>query len=753
MIAGDVGSWKPAMSWLAVAGGLAVGAALHGGAWTPVPPQAAAVARVGLPVLLVAVACTRPRFGGVVWVVAAMAVVLGGARAGAIDHAAAALPERALTGTRITLTEPLAASSREHASTAAARLGGRSVVVSAPRYGAPTRAMPRGAIVAVTGGVEPLGTDGNDARLRRKGVAGRVLASAITWDGARRAGVLGAIDRFADAATRTLTRAVGARRGALLAGMALGVADDIPDGDQDALRTSGLWHLVAASGGNIALVVALVMAVGWVLGVGDRWRLLTSAVAVCAYVPLAGAGPSIVRAGVMGLVGLTALAVRREHRTADALALAAALTLCLNPRDVLDVGWQLSFAASAALLLAAPSATAALRGLGLPTFLAAGLACTLVATVATAPITLLVFGQLSVIGLVANALAIPLVGIAVWSGAVAALLTPLSPLVAGWAAAPGGQAAGAMLTIADWSSTRSFAVVGPAGAGAILAGILLAVVVRPPRAVVALAVAAATVVLAFSVPRAPGAPRLLVLDIGQGSAALLQDGDDGVLVDAGPQDGGVVAELRKAGIRHLKAMVLSHPAADHDGGGAAVLAAFPTDLVLDGGEPGGGPTHDAALRVASRRGVRVEPVRAGQTLAFGAIALRVRWPTPAATRRPGDPNDRAAVIDATVGTLHALLPADAEGNVLRTLPGLRDAVLVVSHHGSADPDLPAVLSRVRPQVAVISVGAHNSYGHPAPATVAALAAARVPTLRTDQAGSIEIRADASGRILVRTEAS
>lgn len=747
--AGDPPVRRPGVVWAGIAMGLAVGGALHGGAWAPIGPGSASIARVVLPAMLLAIGATRPGRGGALWVVVDAAVILGGIRAGAIDRAAAPIGQRALSTASLTLTAPLAASSHEHASTATAVLQGRQVVVSAPRFGASTPAFPRGAVIAVTGAVEPLGSDGGDARLRRQGVAGRLLAADITWRGARRGGVVGVIDRFADHATRTLVTAVGARRGALLAGMALGVADDIPDDDRDALRASGLWHLVAASGGNIALVVALVMALGWGIGVPDRARLIVAGLAVCAYVPLAGSGASIERAGAMGLAGLAALWFGREHRTSDALAMAAALTLLLNPRDLLDVGWQLSFAAAAGLLLAAPRVTAALRGVGAPTWLAGGLACTVVATVATAPITLVVFGQLSLIGLVANALAIPLVGAAVWSGALAALFTPLSPQVAEWIAAPGGQAARAMLAIADWSSTRSYAVVGPAAAGALVVALALIWVIRPPRVIVGGLAIAASAVLTFSVPRAPTVPRLVVLDIGQGSAALLQDGDRGVLVDAGPQDGGVVGELRKAGLRHLDAMVLSHPAADHDGGGAAVLSAFPTDLVLDGGEPGGGPTHDAAIRVASRRGVQVVPVRAGQSLTFGRIAIRVRWPTPAAVGRPGDPNDRAAVIDASVGSLRALLPADAEGNVLRTLAGLRDAVLVVSHHGSADPDLPKVLDRLHPQLAVISVGARNTYGHPAPATVTALAAARVPTLRTDQVGSVDVRADATGRIVVR----
>jgi competence protein ComEC len=382
-----------------------------------------------------------------------------------------------------------------------------------------------------------------------------------------------------------------------------------------------------------------------------------------------------------------------------------------------------------------------------------GLACTVVATIATAPVMLLVFGELSLIGLVANALVLPLVGIAVWSGALSAAFTPIAPVVAGWLAQPGGIAAGLTLEIASWSERRAYAVVGWEGALAVVVAIALVLVIRPPKVIVGAIVAGAALTLAFSVPRPPSEPRLLVIDIGQGNASLLQDGTEGVLVDAGPVDGGVVAALRRSGIRRLRSVILSHPAADHDGGAASAIDAFPTDLVIDGGTPGGGPTHDAAIRAARRRGTRVVQARVGQQLSFGRIALRLRWPTARASAAPGDPNDRAAVVEAQIGTLRALLPADAEGNVLTTLPNLKADVLVVSHHGSNDDRLPAVLRRLRPRLAVISLGTPNTYGHPTPATLGALRDARVPTLRTDQDGTIDVRAGADGQLAVRRVAS
>lgn len=735
-----------ALGWAIVALAFAVGGAVG------------ATDRVVLAVVVLAVAVSRPAERTIAgmrrplfWLVIAACVIVGGLRADAITASADCGGPHALDAATVEVTEALAAGRPGHppARARAVLAGGRLVELRTPRFGSGSPALPRGAIAEVSGTFLPLGDHPADGRLQRQGVCGRLLAATITWDGARRSGAAGAIDRFATRAERSYAATLGSRRGSLVAGMALGADDGIAEPEAEALRTSGLWHLVAASGGNIALVVALVMALGWAAGAGDRTRLALAAVAVVLYVPLAGAGPSIQRAGVMGLAALLALALRREHRSATALAFAAAMTLAVDPRAWLDVGWQLSFAAAAGLIAGAAPVSRRLAAVGLPRWLAVGVACTVVATLATAPIMLAVFGELSLIGLITNALVLPLVGVVVWSGTLAAVLATLAPGAVGAGLQPAGVAAGLTLDIAEWGSSRAHATLTPLEVAGVIVALALLAVVRPPPVLVRVLVVVSLGWLAWSVPRPPGEPRIVVLDIGQGNATLLQDGADGVLVDAGPVDGGVVRALRATGVRRLRAVLLSHPAADHDGGAAAAIDAFPTDLVLDGGDPGGGPTHAAAVAAARRRGATIAPARAGQRLAFGRIALRLRWPTPAAARAPGDPNDRAAVVEAQVGRLRALLPADAEGNVLTRLPNLlRADVLIVSHHGSTDEALPVVLRRVRPQLAVISSGEHNTYGHPTAPTLAALRAARTPTLRTDHAGTVDLRAR-EGTVVVR----
>ncbi len=243
------------------------------------------------------------------------------------------------------------------------------------------------------------------------------------------------------------------------------------------------------------------------------------------------------------------------------------------------------------------------------------------------------------------------------------------------------------------------------------------------------------------------------LDVGQGDATLLQDGERSVLVDAGPPEAGIVELLRGAGVRRLDLFVATHASADHEGGAAAVVSALPVDLILDGRDgvsTGGG---DAMAATARARGIRLMAARAGQELRLDGLRLRVLWPRPEAPalHAGADPNERAVVLEAEARGARALLTADAESEVLSRLELRPVDVLKVAHHGSADPGLPALLDRLRPRVAGIEVGAGNAYGHPAPSTLAALAPVPV-VVRTDRDGTVRLDRSATGRWEVRAHA-
>jgi competence protein ComEC len=223
-----------------------------------------------------------------------------------------------------------------------------------------------------------------------------------------------------------------------------------------------------------------------------------------------------------------------------------------------------------------------------------------------------------------------------------------------------------------------------------------------------------------------------------------------VLIDQGPPEANIANQLRRLGVDRLAALVLTHPQRDHVGGAASVLNRIRVDLVLDPRIPAESPEQRAALVAARRRHVPIAQAGAGRSFRLGRLTARILWPR-APVPQGDDPNNWATVILLRYGEVDALLTADAESNVTLPLRPPRAEVLKVAHHGSADPGLPALLRAVRPRVALVSVGAGNDYGHPAPSTLAALQdGGAIGVYRTDLDGAIVVESDGR-RLEVNTE--
>jgi len=647
---------------------------------------------------------------------------------------------------------------------AVAGLDGEIAVARAPDGRVPP-GVTVGAELALRGVVAPLGDF--DAYQRRRGAHTALEVAAWRATGRRRGGLAGRLDAVRDRAADGLGRGLPPPEAALLRGMVLGQDEAIAEDVRDDFQRSGLAHLLAVSGQNVLLLCMLVLAACAVLDLPLRARLIAAGLLVALYVPLAGGGPSIQRAGVMGIAALVAALAGRPASRWYALGLAAAVTLLLNPLAAGDPGWQLSFAAVAGLLAAAPGLRDALARRGAPAPVADAAAITLVATLATAPLVALHFERVSLASLPANLLAAPVVAPVMWLGMVAMTLAQVSPALA----APLNVVCAPLLAYLEWVAHTAAAaplaslpvrIGGPAGvvaAYAVLGGAALVLRRATQRgapwlaphnrrgaALVAL-IAAVCLGLGALQLRGPGATppargELVVsfLDVGQGDATLLQRDGASVLVDTGPPHGPILRRLDEAGVGRLDLLVLTHAEADHEGMALAVIAAHRPRLVLDGGA--GWPTAvqrglPAAL---SRTGGRAVAAHAGQRLRLGALSFSVLWPpaAPPGWRPGGNPNDRAIVAHVQVGTFDLLLPADAESNVTAAIDLPDVEALKVAHHGSDDPGLAETLERTSPAVAALEVGRDNTYGHPTPSTLTTLRT--VPrVVRTDRDGTVRLR--------------
>jgi competence protein ComEC len=648
-----------------------------------------------------------------------------------------------------------------------------------------------GAILRVVGTAQRPAAGGSfdwRAYLRRRGIAFELQIESLSDTGRRRGGIPGVVDSMRTRAEAALGTRVSRGKAALARGMVLGQDELIDPLERDDFRRSGLAHVLAVSGQNVMLLCVLALPLLAWSGAGPRVRVAALLCLIAVYVPLAGAGPSLQRAGIMGAAGLIALAAGRAASRWYALELAALVTLALNPRVAGDTGWQLSFAAVLGILLLAKPIQAAMRGL--PRLLAEGIAVTLAATLATAPLIAHDFGWVSLAGLVANVVALPVVAGIMWAGMLQCALAQLpNVLIAPHAVVEllglvDGALLGALRSIArTFAEAPGSTVVLPLGSrtGVVLAYGLMAAAVASirrgarraePRAsaaaaawrrlpsrrrVAAAAIAAGFVAVGWSYatepPPPPARPTVSFLDVGQGDATLIQDGAGAaVLFDGGPPEARVYRKLKAAGVQRIDLMVATHQSRDHQGGLHEVLERIPTRLLLENGYGTRDPDFRRLLAEADARHVRHTPAQAGQVLNVGRLTVRILAPprrAPAAPP-PDDPNPYGVAAIVSEGDFDLWLSADAESDAILPLPLRPVEAMKVSHHGSEDPGLPQVLQRLRPRVAAIEVGARNTYGHPAPRTLATLRRTVPHVYRTDRDGTVKLALGPHGRLTVST---
>ena len=684
---------------------------------------------------------------------------------------------------------------------------GLRIDVTAPRY-PPVRAADR---VEVRGALRtpPEGPYGD--YLARTGVAATLVTRSLRpLDAAPDADRL--VQGLRAEAGDALQRALPEPAAGLAAGILIGLRERVDRDLAADFTTTGLSHVVAISGWNIALVAGLVAAA---LGsLARRRRALATVAAITLYTVLAGASASVLRAAVMTGVAMLARETGRPGTAARALTWAVVLLLVSAPATVADAGFQLSAAATAGLLAWGTPLAARIRaGLPrLPGFVVEGLAVSLAAQAATLPIVLLSFGRLAPLSPLLNLVVVPLVPLAMATGTLAlfgGLLAGVGApaLVATLLGLPGALVVGLLVTIVQAAADLPFVgVTLPPPTGAALGGLAAAMLFvagarrrisglfgprhrgtarglrrGPPgaatpaasrrdlpgghrlhsdRAVRATAIAVALVVglaMVAAAARPDGRVHIVALDVGQGDAILVETPGGGrLLVDGGPDPDGLLVAL-DARIppwdRRIDLVIVTHPHEDHVAGLPLLVERYRVGRLLEPGMRGPGPGYAALEAALAHHGVPVGLLSTGDRFALDGVAFSVVWPDRAAV--PSDPpdtgtgiNNVSIVLLGSVGAQRFLLTGDAEEEidpllVARGLPPVD--VLKVAHHGSRTATTDALLGAVRPAVALISVGARNTFGHPAPSTLERLAAHGVATYRTDLEGTLDVALD--GRAL------
>ena len=556
---------------------------------------------------------------------------------------------------------------------------------------------------------------------------------------------------------------------ALVPALVVGDTSRTPRDLDDAMRATGLSHVSAVSGTNVTLVLVAVTGLGRLVGVPRRWRPAVGLVALVGFVVLARPEPSVVRAAVMGVVGLVGLSTSRRRVGPPALAGAVLVLLLWDPWLARSFGFTLSTVATLGLLVfARPWGDALARRLPRRlAWLGPVIAVPVAAQAVCAPLVVPLQGSVSLVAVLANLLAAPFVAPTTIVGVIVAVVAAVSIPVAGWLAWGAAAPAQALAAVARRCSDLPGGSVPwgeSAWAALLLAVLTLALIALGPwvwhhsrhRPAVAFAVAVLTTgVGAPTTPISWPPPGwvLIACDVGQGDGIVVDNGAGHlVVIDTGPDPVVMRRCLDRVGAVAIDLVVLTHFHADHVGGLAAVLER-PVAEIRGSTVPD--PPEEAArvARLASRAQVPVGQLRSGESLRVGQVSADVWWPA----RRidaGSVPNNASVVLTLHVRGVTFLLAGDIEreaaAQVLHELAraparwGSID-VLKVAHHGSSNRD-DRLLDHVDGRLALVSVGADNDYGHPAPSTMQALGTRGFEVHRTDLEGDIAIVADGRGGV-------
>jgi competence protein ComEC len=547
----------------------------------------------------------------------------------------------------------------------------------------------------------------------------------------------------------------------LVAGLAMGEVADLSEELEEQMRSVSLTHLVAVSGANCAIVVGMVYLICVRLRLGRTGRTVVSLASLLGYVMLVGPDPSVLRAAVMTASVIVMVALGRRTWALNALAIAAIVLLIADPWLAVEYGFGLSVLATSGILLLAPAMTEKLSA-KMPMPLALGLSVTMSAQLLCLPLLLQLQPGLPTYSVAANLLAGPMVAPVTVLGILAVVLTPLAPWLVGpitWLASLGTFL---IETVAIFFAELPI-VYFPwvTGFSATLLSALLILMVsawlRSNLLRLRQASVAGLVVVAVATLSVPAASEILpggwpledwevvACDVGQGDALVIRSLGRVAVIDVGKDEELIDICLSEVGVRTIDLLVLTHFDFDHVGGLTGALGGRSVSHAIVSGFPDDRPATKSSLDQLKEIGTQVIIAEPTITGSLGEFSWRVLAPSKTAAEAK-DSNDASVTMVFRSSRLDLVLLGDlgAEGqdrvskSVMQVIGGSANPLLLkVSHHGSNDQSA-SFHEQLKPDLALISVGSENGYGHPGKQAIQILGSVGAQVLRTDLLGAIAV---------------
>lgn len=576
-----------------------------------------------------------------------------------------------------------------------------------------------------------------------------------------------------------LDQFIGGEESKFLKGILIGDRSEIPFEVKEAFINSGVMHILAVSGLHVGMIILIVLALLSAFRLPEKVRLIVTCLILIFYVFLTGQSPSVVRATVMGVTVLCSLLVERKIDIYNSLALAAILLLFIDAKQLFHPGFQLSFAAVISIVSLYPKISSIQNILPEKTrcnnavkFVIGLAAVSISAAIGTLPFTSYYFGKISIIGLIANLLIVPLTGIVLSLGITTTGFSFISEWFAAIYAETTKLTAGILLQSVSIFGNWKYSFIHSNFTlwSGILFYFIVAFIFSLHRTVILsrmiFFILIGSNIVLFGSIFLKDTPKLKVtfLDVGQGDAILLEfpDGKN-MLVDGGPKtsyrDAGerfIAPFLMKKGFKEIDYVLNTHPDHDHLGGIPYLLRKYEVGKIIDAGSSDNSKTFQDYKYLIDSLQLQHTIVKKGEII-DGLQNVRIYILNPETSYdsvSPSNLNDQSVVMKIVYGKTSLLLTGDAQSESENMLVSkyrnfLRNDIIKCAHHGSRTSSTDDFLKYVNPRIALISVGFKNQFKHPSPEVIRRLRQRGIQIHRTDQEGAVIFESD--GRVWKKIE--